>query len=168
MLTDCSEDCKIEPKEVQMQVPSAMIKNESASTQTSADSATAPPTTTTRMIDWALGLTLSTSDERILNKAFKMMPPYSQSLNQTLSWASDVPLFVDIELKKTHSQRDPRVQLAIWAAAGFSKRHFHGWDETVAMPGITVSGHEWEYYLFFKREDEIVSQFWFPLNRVLN
>ena len=114
------------------------------------------PITTSRMVDLSIGLDLDEDDERTVDFAFNKMPDNDQSLNQSLSYIKDTPLFVDIELKKTYSNRDPRVQLAIWKAGAFEKMQYHGWDTSLPMPGITVSGSEWDCFLFFVRDSGLV------------
>lgn len=64
---------------------------------------------------------------------------------------------MDFELKKTYSDRDPKVQLAIWKAGGLKKMRYHNWDMSMPMPGVTVDGSEWRCYLFFARDSDLVS-----------
>ena len=115
------------------------------------------PTTTSRMVDLSIGLDLDEDDEEIVDIAFNKMPDNDQSLNQSLSYIKDTPLLVDIELKKSWGDRDPRVQLAVWKAGGFEKMQYHGWDTSMPMPGITVNGSEWDCFLFFVRDSDLVS-----------
>lgn len=121
------------------------------------DSTTESPSTTSRMVDLSIGLGLKRDDERTVAHAFSKMPDHDQSLNQSLSYIKDTPLLVDIELKKTYADRDPRVQLAVWKAGGFEKMRYHNWSTSMPMPGITVNGSEWDCYLFFVRDSELVS-----------
>ncbi len=78
------------------------------------------------------------------------------TLNQSLAYIRDTPLFLDLVPKKTHVNRDPEMQLAIWMAALYSKRLHPGWDTAIAMPGIVVNGYDWHYYLTFEREGDLV------------
>ena len=109
------------------------------------------------MVDLSIGLDLEEDDEDIVDAAFNKMPDNDQSLNQSLSYVKDTPLLVDIELKRTYADRDPRVQLAVWKAGGFEKMRYHNWDTSMPMPGITVNGSDWDCYLFFVRDSELVS-----------
>lgn len=112
--------------------------------------------TLTRMVDWCLGLDLDHETQGMISKAFETVRANEQSLNQTLSYLRNVPLFLDIEIKKTQSIRDPEVQLAIWASGALRKQQLHGWDTSMPMPAIAVSGHSWDYYLFFQMETDLV------------
>lgn len=122
----------------------------------SRDSTTEVPLTTSRMVDLSIGLDLDKEDEKLVHRAFSKMPDNLQSLNQSLSYIKETPLLVDIELKRTNSDRDPRVQLAVWKAGGFKKLQYHRWDTSIPMPGITVNGSEWDCFLFFMRDSELV------------
>ena len=113
--------------------------------------------TTARMVDLSLGLVLKEEDEIIVHRAFGNMLDHDQSLNQSLSYIRDTPLLVNFELKKSYSDRDPRVQLAIWKAAWLKKMQYHQWDMSMPMPGVTVDGSEWSCYLFFVRDSMLVS-----------
>ena len=121
------------------------------------DNSTESPSTTSRMVDLSIRLGLKREDERTVARAFSKMPDHDQSLNQSLSYIKDTPLVVDIELKKIYADRDPRVQLAVWKAGGFEKIRYHNWNTSMPMPGITVNGSDWECYLFFVRDLELVS-----------
>ena len=109
------------------------------------------------MVDLSIGLDLDEDEEEIVDIAFNKMPDNDQSLNQSLSYIKDTPLLVDIELKKLWGDRDPRVQLAVWKAGAFEKMRYHGWDTSLPMPGITVNGSEWDCFLFFVRDSDLVS-----------
>ena len=112
-----------------------------------------------KMIDYGLTLPLSIEDEDIISAGFATLRHSEQSLNQSLSYISDCPLFLNIELKKTQSNRDPQVQLAIWALAGVRKMQHHGWDTSMPMPAISIHGHEWYYYIFFETNGNLVGHF---------
>ena len=109
-----------------------------------------------RMVDWCLALNLDKKEENLVNKAFAGMRGGEQSLNQSLSYIHKCPLFLDIEIKKSQSNRDPEVQLAIWASAALLKRRHHGWDTSMPMPAITINGHSWVYFIFFEGEGDLV------------
>ena len=107
------------------------------------------------MVDWVLALQLSGPDLHVIRQAFNRCRENEQSLNQTLSYITRFPIFADIEVK-TSSNRDPEVQLGIWAAAAVLKRRHHGWDTEIPMPGIVVDGHAWKWYLLFVVGEEVV------------
>ena len=109
-----------------------------------------------RMVDWCLTLELNDEDEEIIDRGFATMQGGEQSLNQSLSWIHKFPIFLDIEIKKSQSNRAPEVQLAIWAASALRKRQHHGWDISIAMPAIAVDGHMWTYWIFFASEGDLV------------
>ena len=117
------------------------------------------PTPTSRMVDYSLGLWLTSEEEVIIAKTFNKIPVNARSLNQSLSYCNNAPLLMDLELKKTNSDRDPVTQLAVWQGAGFKKRVMHGWDmESMPMLGVVVTGHMWEWYVTFQIGiDDLVS-----------
>lgn len=111
----------------------------------------------TRMVDYTFGLKLSYTEHNTTNAAFGKLPMNLGSLNQTLDFPRFHPLFLDIELKKSLSNEDPRVQLAVWKLAWLKKMQIHGWDsEVFPVPGITIEGHVWKYYLFYKSGSNLV------------
>ena len=112
--------------------------------------------TTSRMVDFSLGLKFKEEQHNTVKAAFEHMPDYEHSLNQSLSWISDLPLIADIELKKLYQPKDPAVQMAIWMAGAHSKRLYHGWDTSIPLPGIVVAGSSWFYYVAFHRGNGLV------------
>ena len=109
-----------------------------------------------RMVDWCLGLRLDYEDEKLVASAFREIGVNEMSLNQTVSFIKQCPLFLDIEIKKSHTNRNPQVQLAIWASGALRKKQHHGWDTSLPMPAIAVTGQYWTYYLFFGWDDNLV------------
>ncbi len=109
-----------------------------------------------RMIDWCLGLEIDKDDKDLILQARQNQSDFEFSINQCNSYISSYLLLVDFEIKKTVSSRDPLVQLAIWEAGGLLKKRHHGWDTSMPMPGITIDGHHWECYLFFKLNKDLV------------
>lgn len=112
--------------------------------------------TISKMVDWSLGLEIGLEDNKKISSAFSFCDDYEHSLNQSISFIKRVPLFADVELKKTFQTRDPAVQLAIWKSAWLLKAQHHGWDTSLPMPGISVTGHEWSLYLFMAADDGLV------------
>ena len=142
-----------------------------AETVETRETASESTTTTTRMVDLSIGLVLKRVDEVLVMDAFSNMVDHDQSLNQSLSYIRATPLIIDLELKKVYSNREPAVQLAIWKAGAFRKMLWHQWDMSMPMPGITVDGSEWQYYLFFAQDSRLVSKIPFslyPTMRALN
>ena len=113
--------------------------------------------TTSRMVDRQFGLRLSEDEKQIITNAFKTMDHTLCSLNQTLApFTKTIPTVVDFEVKAQRDHRDPKVQLAVWASALYSKRGYHGWDTSMPVPGITIIGDEWQCFLTFKGQEELV------------
>ena len=107
--------------------------------------------TTSRMIDWALGLTPDQQELGVIKDAYNNMGDWEQSINQTVNYMKDVSISVDFEVKKKNSAIIPEVQLAVWASALFIKRRHHKWDTSIPTPGIVIAGHQWECYILFER-----------------
>ena len=147
-----SEDSRMGPKEVLMKRPNNKnLLIDEASGITFGD--LVGDDTTEKRIDWACGLCLTASDEMILqSQIYAGKATGFHSLNQTddSSPIASYPLFLSIEVKRPQTTRDPCVQLAIWEAAGFIKKGLMGWDTSMPVPGITVDGHFWKVYFFFK------------------
>ena len=114
------------------------------------------------MVDWCLGLQLGYDDAQLVTSAFGMIRLNEASLNQTVAFIKQCPLFLVIEIKITQTDRNPEVQLAIWASGALRKKQHHGWDIDLPMPAIAVNGHTWDYYLFFGWDDHLVC---LPSNR---
>lgn len=108
---------------------------------------------TTRMIDWSLGLCLGRNELSIIEDAFDTMTADTErSLNQTFAaYTKSIPMFLDIEVKQAHQKAPPDVQLAIWAGALYKKRRYHGWDTSLPQPGIVVDGLQWDLYITYER-----------------
>ena len=152
-----SEQCPIDPIEIKMKRPNSKdpVDNEAQSITGSAIENDA--STTSRMIDLQLGLLLDDCDIKILTQAFANMKDNDQSINQSNSFIRTVPAVVDFELKKTTSNRMPEVQLAIWHSGLHSKRKRHNWDTSMPIPGVTINGYDWQFYITFERDGDLVS-----------
>ncbi|KAL8726660.1 MAG: hypothetical protein Q9166_006582 [cf. Caloplaca sp. 2 TL-2023] len=112
--------------------------------------------TVSKMVDWCLGLELSPTQETIVNKAFHTIPENTRSLNQSLLYIDNVPLFLDIEIKKSSPGRDAELQLAVWACAAMKKKLEMGWDASMPMPGLVIEGHLWQYYVFVRIQGDLI------------
>ncbi|KAL9024457.1 MAG: hypothetical protein Q9196_006504 [Gyalolechia fulgens] len=109
-----------------------------------------------KMIDWCLGLKLDPFQDALISQAFSHLGHFERSLNQLLSFIKKTPLFLDIEMKKTQHQQNPEVELAIWASGAAKKKAWHGWDNSLPMPAIVVSGHIWTWYLFVEIGGDLI------------
>ncbi|KAL9002775.1 MAG: hypothetical protein Q9188_004317 [Gyalolechia gomerana] len=149
------ETCTIAPKEIRLVSPSGEpIAAEGSIANTDTENLTTP---IGRMIDWVLALRLDDHETKLMSDAFATLPYAKRSLNQSLTdFLRECPIFLDFELKKELSARDPEVQLAVWASAGLSKRKLMGWDSGLPMPGIVVDGHVWTCYLFFEQNNHVI------------
>ena len=102
-----------------------------------------------------MGLRLSSDAKSDIYEWLNPLFEGEKSLNQTLSYARFVPLFLDIELKKALTERQAEFQLGVWQAAGFAKRSHHGWNQDLMpMLGICINGHQWNYYITFPETGE--------------
>lgn len=115
--------------------------------------------TMARMVDWCLGFVTSKEDRDVTLQAYAscLLDEDDCSLNQSRSFVKAWSLFVDFEIKKVLSLRDPLVQLAIWNSAAFIKKRRHGWDAGFPVPAIAVNGPSWDLYLFFEMNGDLVS-----------
>ncbi|MDI1492895.1 MAG: hypothetical protein OHK93_004678 [Ramalina farinacea] len=146
------ESCSIQPIELRPERGEGdKIDLDAESTHSNDTAKTHQPPTASRMVDYGFGLGLSITNRRIIDDAFSCLEDSMRSLNQSLAYQDDVPLFADIEIKRCNSQRPPEVQLGIWQAAGYLKRKLHGWSTcAMPMPGICVNGHDWVAYINFE------------------
>lgn len=115
--------------------------------------------TMARMIDWCLGFITSKENRDIIRQAYAscLLDEDDCSLNQSRAFIKAWSLFLDFEIKKVLSNRDPLVQLAIWNSAALIKKRRHGWDTTFPVPAIAVNGPSWDLYLFFEMNGDLVS-----------
>ena len=151
------ETCSIEPEEMRSIMPSGAHLDYDTQTLSSRTTMTEESSQTVgRMVDWCLALNLDDEDEDLVDEAFASMKGGEQSLNQSLSYIHKCPLFLHIEIKKTQSNRDPEVQLAIWASGALLKHQHHGWDTSMPMPAIAINGNSWDYFIFFEAKGDLV------------
>ncbi|KAL8711017.1 MAG: hypothetical protein Q9225_007184 [Loekoesia sp. 1 TL-2023] len=149
------ETCTIAPQEIRLTSSSGEpIAVEKSVTDADNDNSTTP---IGRMIDWVLALRLNHNDTKVISDAFSTLQYAKRSLNQSLTdFLRKCPIFLDIELKKELSARDPEVQLAVWASAGLRKKQLMQWSTGLPMPGIVVDGHMWTGYLFFEQNQHVI------------
>ncbi|KAL8735803.1 MAG: hypothetical protein Q9166_000667 [cf. Caloplaca sp. 2 TL-2023] len=151
------EDSMIEPVELRIRTQDGppLIADEQSSQvgSTVSDSLGRP---ISRMVDWSVAIDLDEKDADTIHDGNIALPEGLRSLNQSKSSIKFYPIFLDIELKRTFSDRDPKVQLAIWACGALLKKRWHGWSTKLPMPGITVTGPNWDYFLFFEIEGDLI------------
>ncbi|KAL8777776.1 MAG: hypothetical protein Q9194_002359 [Teloschistes cf. exilis] len=110
-----------------------------------------------KMVDWVMALTLSWKDQDYIQDAFSTIVEVNMhSVNQTRGFAHLSPMWLYLELKTHYQAIDPRIQLAVFAVAGISKRRIMGWDTSFPTPGITAEGHQWRLYIFFEMNEKIM------------
>ena len=100
-----------------------------------------------KRIDTALGLNLSLQKRETLVSGI-----YAEgvsSINQTASFVNFVPMFLNIEVKRPNTDRDPLIQLGIWIAAEFKKRKQEGYSLDMPVLAIEIEGDVWNLYLVF-------------------
>jgi len=153
------EKCSIEPEEMRPVLPNGNTMGATMSEgqpSCSAKTTTEDGETVGKMVDCSLTILMSAEEENIVDDGFANMRPNERTLNQSLGCIKNSPLFLNIELKKTQSNRDPEVQLAIWALAGLRKMLHHGWPTHMPMPAIALNGHQWDCYIFFEANKNLV------------
>lgn len=153
------EKCSIEPEEMRPVLPNGSTMGATVSEgqpSCSAKTTTEDGETAGKMVDYGLTILLSVEERLSIAAGFANLRPNERTLNQSLGYISNCPLFLNIELKKTQSNRDPEVQLAIWALGGLRKMLNHGWATHMPMPAIALNGHKWDCYLFFESNNNLV------------
>lgn len=163
LIPGSSEDVSVELNEFRIRTRQGQILDwDEQSTSNSATTNNNTERTLSRMIDWCVAIDLSDEELKVVQKGNSELPDMVKSLNQSTSWIRSWPIFLDVELKKTFSDRDPKVQLAIWACGGMLKRRWHDWSTNLPFPGITITGPKWEYFLFFEMDEDLVPPFRYP------
>ncbi|KAL8857189.1 MAG: hypothetical protein Q9178_006244 [Gyalolechia marmorata] len=154
------ESIPIEPYELRPTIDSSTLSQGGSSKDSSGvDNDEGKGTGISKLIDWAMTLKLSEIEVLRISRAFtKLDRPLERSVNQTFGNLSYCPLFLLLEVKKSNQKTDPRIQLAIWASAAFTKYNMHGWDTSFPIPGVTVNGHDWELFLFYEQNDTVESE----------
>ena len=113
-----------------------------------------------RMIDWTMGLLIDPTEWGHVIRYLSTQVEFGRSINQTIGYLSNVPCYLDFEIKKANPSEAPVVQVAVWEAAQYKKRQLHGWDTSFPMPCVTVEGHNWLLWIIYEKEkDSLVSDF---------
>lgn len=89
-----------------------------------------------KKIDYAVGLDLSLESVRTLNDVQK-------SINQTASFMNHTPMFLNVEVNRYASARNPRVQLAACIAAEFNKRVSESWSLNMPVLAAEIEQDSW-------------------------
>jgi hypothetical protein len=101
-----------------------------------------------KRIDCAIGLRLPTVERKVLERG--RYQAFSQpSINQTSTFVNMVPMFLNIEVKRSHSNHDPLIQLAIWVAAEFVKRTIENYSLDMPVLAIAVVEDRWDLYMVY-------------------
>lgn len=62
-------------------------------------------------------------------------------------------MFVNIEIKRPHTDRDPLIQLGAWITAEFTKRKTEGYSLDMPVLAIEIDGDIWSLHMVFAVED---------------
>jgi hypothetical protein len=107
-----------------------------------------------KKIDYALSFQLPINDIKVLQKASYNSPGFP-SIGQTATFTNFTPLFLNIEVKNHVPYSNPRVRLGVWIAAEFWKREIEGYDRSIPVLAIAVTGDDWQIYIAYDPEPEI-------------
>jgi hypothetical protein len=107
-----------------------------------------------KKIDYALGLQLPSNDIKVLQKASYNSQGFP-SINQTATFTNFIPMFLNVEVKTHMPYANPGVQLAVWVAAEFRKREIEGYDRSMPVLAIAVTGDDWQIYIAYDAEPDI-------------
>jgi hypothetical protein len=99
-------------------------------------------------IDFAIGLRLSKTEKVILHRG-RFLALSELSINQTSTFVNMIPMFINIEVKRSHSNQDPLRQLAVWIAAEFEKRALEDYSLDMPVLAIAVVEDTWELYMVY-------------------
>jgi hypothetical protein len=76
------------------------------------------------------------------------------SINQTTDFTCYTPIFLNVSFSCPSLPEDPRIPLSIWIAAEFKKRVLEGWDRSMPVTAVVISGHKWELYVVYDPDYE--------------
>jgi hypothetical protein len=101
-----------------------------------------------KRVDYGIGLRLSAQERDLLERG-QFAENHPTSINQTSNFANLTPLFVHIEVKRRHVDKDPMIQLAAWIAAEFNKRKIEGYSLEMPVFAVEVVGDNWELHVAY-------------------
>jgi hypothetical protein len=116
-----------------------------------------------KKVDCALFLTPHPHFHAKIKQKLMTLPDKDRSINQTSAdFIKNLPLIASFELKQQSLGTDPLVQLGIWSAAlaeRLGRLQGQGKEsELMAMPVVSIVGHDWKvYYSYTTEEGERVS-----------
>ena len=105
-----------------------------------------------KRIDCALGLGLEEEEKDTLRRGVYDIEDAHDSINQTSSVFNFIPMFLNIEVKREHSDQDPLIQLAAWISAEFEKRRIEHYSLDMPVLAIQIVGDQWDLYMVYADE----------------
>jgi len=112
-----------------------------------------------KKVDCALFLTPHPPFRAKIERRLMALPDKDRSINQTnADFIKDLPLIASFELKRQALGTDPLVQLGIWSAAlaeRLGRLQGRGEEERalMAMPVVSIVGHDWKIYYSYTTEE---------------
>ena len=74
------------------------------------------------------------------------------SINQTSTFVNLVPMFLNVEVKRKNSDKDPLIQLGAWISAEFEKRRIEHYSLEMPVLAIEIQGDQWGLYMVYADE----------------
>ena len=110
-----------------------------------------------KKVDCALFLTPDPPFAAKIERRLMALPPDERSINQTSAdFIKDLPLIASFKLKRQTPGTDPLVQLGIWSAALAERlgklQEQEEESGLMAIPAISVVGHDWNVYYSYTTE----------------
>ncbi len=113
-----------------------------------------------KRVDYGLFIEPTKVEAQQVKERLKKLPDGEVwSINQTEAYyLREKPLLSSIELKKSRSNHDPLLQLAIWNSALFQRLEglldlVGKGDDMPPIPSLTVSGHNWQVCYSYIEKD---------------
>ena len=75
------------------------------------------------------------------------------SINQTSTFVNFTPMFLNVEVKRKNSDKDPLIQLGAWISAEFEKRRIEHYSLDMPVLAIEIQGDQWGLYMVYADED---------------
>lgn len=77
------------------------------------------------------------------------------SINQTSNFVNFIPMFLNVEVKRKNSDKDPLIQLGAWISAEFEKRRIEHYSLDMPVLAIEIQGDQWGLYMVYADEDTV-------------
>ena len=74
------------------------------------------------------------------------------SINQTSTFVNFIPMFLNVEVKRKNSDKDPLIQLGAWISAEFEKRRIEHYSLDMPVLAIEIQGDQWGLYMVYADE----------------